>query len=121
MDLALSHAVKLAISVHLTAGGLADLLEMHPTTLARHLVPAALPVFIDQQDRAALLHLARQAGMPLPTLLHQYGHFAVAKHIFEGASWKGVSFQPSGLPHSSCRVTVYKGTTFVSARAPPHV
>ncbi len=31
------------------AGGLADLLEMHPTTLARHLVPSALPVFIDQQ------------------------------------------------------------------------
>ena len=59
---------------------------MHPTTLARQLVPAALPVFIDQQDRAALMHLARQAAMPtLPTLLHQYGHHAVAKHIFEGA------------------------------------
>ena len=64
---------------------LADLLDMDSTTLARQLVPAALPVFIDQQDRAALTHLARQAGLPLPTLLRQYGHHAVAKHVFEGA------------------------------------
>ena len=66
------------------AGVLADLLDLDPTTLARQLVPAALPVFIDQQDRAALTHLARQAGLPLPTLLRQYGHHAVAKHVFEG-------------------------------------
>ncbi len=91
------------MSAHLTAGGLADLLEMHPTTLARHLVPAALPVFIDQQDRAALLHLARQAGMPLPTLLQHYGHHAVAKHIFEGAQYGGCCpLVPCGfLPGSS--------------------
>ena len=73
------------MTICIFAGGLADLLDMHPMTLARQLVPAALPVFIDQQDRAALMHLARQAGLPLPTLLHQYGHYAVAKHVFEGA------------------------------------
>ena len=54
-------------------------------------MPAALPVFIDQQDRAALTHLARQAGLPLPTLLRQYGHHAVAKHVFEGAQLSSAS------------------------------
>ncbi len=83
--------------------------------LARQLVPAALPVFIDQQDRAALTHLARHAGLPLPTLLRQHGHHAVAKHVFEGAHYLD-SINPNYLMKSQPTVCCWLQTFWASSR-----
>lgn len=36
------------------------------------------------QDRPVLEALAQRAGMSVQNLVHDFGHHAVAKHIFEG-------------------------------------
>ena len=37
------------------------------------------------QDRPALEALAEKAGMTLHAMVHDFGHHAIAKHIYEGA------------------------------------
>lgn len=54
--------------------------------LARDILPATLPVCVEEQDRAAVTALAAHARMSLPQMLHQYGHHVVAKQVFEGVT-----------------------------------
>ena len=66
------------------AAELADILEEAPHLLARDILPATLPGFIETQERGAITALAAYARMAVPQMLHHYGHHVEAKQVFEG-------------------------------------
>ena len=60
------------------------MLGIRKQDLAFHIIPAALAKLTEVEDTAALEALASRAGMELVSLMSNFGHFAIAKFLYEG-------------------------------------
>ena len=70
----------------LSAGEVADLLELSENSVVERMLKHALPPLVEAGNKAALEFLARKAGMEPAALLEKYSHTIIAKCLYEGAS-----------------------------------
>lgn len=59
---------------------------MEEHSVALKILPSALAKLACSEDQRTLKDLAEKVGMDLKTLMRNYGHHTIAKHLYEGRS-----------------------------------
>lgn len=70
---------------------------MHKQEIAFNIIPAALAKLTEARNTEALQVLAENSGMDLRTFMTSFGHHAIAKFLYEGATILSRSFVAFGV------------------------